>query len=385
MISPGPAEPVLFLLGTLEIGGSETKFVRLANRLRALDMPIHLAYLRPPDALLDAIDRVPTVHLGQTGKWSVRAYRHLVRYVGRESIRAIVNVNLYPLTYSVPFAATHRRPAVTNIVSINTSEMRSRRDRAFMHLYSRLLRRVDKLVFGSRAQMHDWLQAYRLPADRALVLHNGVDGQYFSPAAVAASRDEIRQCLGIPQTAFVIVCVSQFRPEKGQRNLLTAVARLEAERGLRPYVLLVGDGVEREAILDCARFHNLQQRTILTGAVTDVRPYLKLADLFVLPSTAVETFSNAALEASAMGVPAVISDLGGAREMFPDGSTGVVYPRDSVDQLVRILASKVGGGQPSTGSRDRVRQETLERFDVTSMTAAWRSTIWPPAAEAMPL
>lgn len=370
-------KPAIFLLGTLEIGGSETKFVRLANRLRASGMPVHIAYLRPPDALLDMIDGVPTIHLEQTGKWSQRAYRNLRDYVQKHSIRSIVNVNLYPLTYSVPLTVFNKRAGITNIVSINTSEIRSRRDRAFMLLYGRLLRSVDKLVFGSTLQMESWVSEFRLPARRSAVLYNGVDGQYFSSTAISRARIQVREELGIPSDAFVIACVSQFRPEKGQKNLIRAVGELQDKHDLRPFVLLVGDGAERQAIADRVNASRLNGRVIFAGAVPDVRPYLEASDLFVLPSTAVETFSNAALEAAAMGVPAVISDLGGAREMFPESSSGVVYRRNSVKELSTILAAKVRAGQPAQEMRAAVRKEILDRFDVRRMTDDWISTIWP--------
>ena len=369
--------PVLFLFGTLEIGGSETKFVRLANRLRALGLPVHIAYLRPPAPLLEQIDAVPTINLEQSGKWSRRAYRNLSSYIRAHSIRSVINVNLYPLAYSTPLAGFRKGSEINNIASINTSEVRAGRDRAFMFLYARLLRCADKLVFGSSIQMDQWITGFKLPRQRSVVLYNGVDGQFFSPQAIATSRAEMREELGVPSGAHLIVSVSQFRPEKGHKNLLQAVGLLEKRHNRKPYVLLVGDGTERQAIVDCAAELQLDNRVIFSGAVQDVRPYLQASDLFVLPSTAVETFSNAALEAAAMGIPAVLSDLGGAREMFPEGSTGVIFERNSVDELADILADRVSGGQLTDEMKDVVRQEVLARFDINSMTKKWISTIWP--------
>ena len=65
-------------------------------------------------------------------------------------------------------------------------------------------------------------------------------------------------------------------------------------------------------------------RVSFIGELDDVRPVLTALDVFVLPSTAVESFSNAALEAMAIGRPVILSDIGGAREMIDDGVEGYV-------------------------------------------------------------
>ena len=76
------------------------------------------------------------------------------------------------------------------------------------------------------------------------------------------------------------------------------------------------------------------------GAVEDVRPVLAALDVFVLPSIAVESFSNAALEAMSMGRPVILSDIGGAREMINDGVEGyVVSPTELAARLPAMIAA----------------------------------------------
>lgn len=377
MTQSGDYSPALFLLGTLEIGGSETKFVRLANRLCRLGMPVHIAYLRPPEALLDKIEGVPTIHLHQEGKWSRTAYRTLKDYVKLCGIKTIVNVNFYPSSYSVPLNSFNSALGLRVITSINTSEFQSVRESRFMNLYKHLLRRCHSLVFGSTQQLADWVIRYRVSAEKSVVVYNGVDGEEFSPLAIGDQRTKVREELGIPADAFVLVCVSQFRPEKGQELLIRAVGQVLRNLGDAPYVILVGDGVERRNVERTVSAQNLDDRVFLVGAVSDVRPFLQSADLFVLPSTAVETFSNAALEAGAMGLPAVISDLGGANEMFPPGSSGIVYERNSVPALTQILLNKYESGAPDDAERRMVREEILSRFDVSRMVAQWSGILWP--------
>ena len=76
------------------------------------------------------------------------------------------------------------------------------------------------------------------------------------------------------------------------------------------------------------------------GEIEDVRPVLAALDVFVLPSIAVESFSNAALEAMSMGRPVILSDIGGAREMIHDGVEGyVVSPTELAARLPALIAA----------------------------------------------
>jgi glycosyltransferase involved in cell wall biosynthesis len=72
------------------------------------------------------------------------------------------------------------------------------------------------------------------------------------------------------------------------------------------------------------------------GVQSDVRPFIAAFDVFALVSFT-EAFSLAALEAMAMGIPAVLSDVGGAREMVVDGETGFVFQTDDVEQFIAAM------------------------------------------------
>jgi glycosyltransferase involved in cell wall biosynthesis len=370
------AAPILFLLGTLEIGGSETKFVALASRLRRAGWPVHVAYLREPADLLGRLKDVPCVHLRQTGKWSKKSYHRLREYVAVNGIRSVVTVNPYPLTYAVTGRYDDADPQPRIIASINTSEFLSFRDRLFMLLYSRLLRRCDAVVFGSQRQMNSWITRYGLNKQKACVIYNGVDSRHFSPVAIPESNEEIRKTLGIPIDSFVIVCVGQFRPEKAHGNLLQAFYRYLRKAGRRCDLVLVGDGSERNSIETSIVQLDISENVHLVGAVSDVRPYLKAANLFALTSVAVETFSNAALEAASMHLPIVLSDVGGAPEMFPNLSDCTIYEKDDINALSDAIARYADGGTAPASRHDRLRSVVERKYSTAAMDEAWRRVIW---------
>lgn len=371
-------DPVLILLSTLGVGGSETKFVRLTNTLVGQGAPLHLGYFNPPETLRAEIDgNVPVLNLERRGKYSIGSLRRLRDYVASRRIRTLVTVNDYPLAYAVPVRSWRlvQRPRV--IASINTTYVTERRERMFMLLYRQLLRRVDQIVYGCQQQRGHWCRTYDLDPSRSTVIYNGVDCDYFDARETPGCVTDPRRRFGIPADARLIVCVGQLRPEKAQWLLVEALARLQRQHDLEPHLVLVGDGPERQRIERLAAELGLASRVHLAGAVTDVRPYLRAADVFAL-SSVTETFSNAALEAGAMSLPVVASDTGGAAEMFrSEQDGGLIYPASDVSTLASRLASLIADPERSRRLGERARHTVRERFRRELMVTAWRRILWP--------
>jgi glycosyltransferase involved in cell wall biosynthesis len=122
--------------------------------------------------------------------------------------------------------------------------------------------------------------------------------------------------------------------------------------------VLVGEGPEKESLEHYVASRHLANLVRFIGEVDDVRPYLSLFDVFVMPSTAVEVFSNAMLEAIAMGVPVISSDVGGSAEMIEHDKEGMIYPRNDVDRLTHYLDRLIS--EPALA--DRLRSNALRRL-----------------------
>jgi glycosyltransferase involved in cell wall biosynthesis len=102
------------------------------------------------------------------------------------------------------------------------------------------------------------------------------------------------------------------------------------------------------------------------GEVTDVEPYLRAADVFVLPSRD-EGMSIALLEAMAVGLPAVASDIPGNRAVVEPGRTGWLVPVDDAAALAAALTTAFtdAGGSMAVGAAAReavARQWSIERM-----------------------
>src|SRR5712691_12828194 len=373
----------LLLLNNLGIGGSERKIVRVANALRQASHDIHLAYLNAPHTLRGSVDPdLPAVHLDRSGKFSLPALGRLKRYTLEQNISHVACVNLYPLLYAQAVAWQLGKQAPVVSVMVNTTDFSTPGDERQMIVYAPLLCRATHLVFGCRLQQEQWVERYGLRTANSRVIYNGVDQAHFNTAALAQTREQLRRRCGFPLDAFIAVTVGQMRPEKQQTDLVQAVAALAA-RGLRIHALLIGEGEERGAIERCIADLGVRDRVHLAGAADEVRPFLKLADAFVLTSTAVETFSNAALEAMAMGLPVILSRIGGAAEMAEVGQNGFLYAPGDVAELARYIAALAGDKDLTRKMGRAAMTQMQDRFGFTGMVDEYRTMLFPSSSNSM--
>jgi phosphatidylinositol alpha-mannosyltransferase len=199
--------------------------------------------------------------------------------------------------------------------------------RAFRRPLGRYLARLDRSVAVSEAAREYVLRLF--PADIAIV-PNGVDLARFRPGVPALPRFDD----GMPNILFV----GRFDPRKGIPDLLRACERL-AREGHRFRLILVGDGMLRGEAERLAR-GALRGRVHFEGRVDHDRlpAYYATADLFCSPARGGESFGMVLLEAMALGVPVVCTDLPGHRSLVTHGSEGLLVPRRDPDALVSALA-----------------------------------------------
>jgi glycosyltransferase involved in cell wall biosynthesis len=273
--------------------------------------------------------------LQRKGKLDLAIVRKVAELIDRYSINIVHATLQYSLLYGwLGRLYARRNPAI--VAAIHTTISADRKEELQNRLvYQWLLRRCNHVVFVCHRQREYWVRKYPFLSGMSSVIYNGVDLAEMDVDQVSVPSVRRRAELGIPADAFVIACIAGFRKEKGHHLLVEALARLDAS----VYMLFAGDGELRSSIEKQVEAAGLAPRTRFLGVVNDVRSVLSIADISVLASTAVETFSMAMLESLAMGVPVVGSDIGGMSEAVIDGKTGLLVAPGNVEQLAKSLAS----------------------------------------------
>jgi glycosyltransferase involved in cell wall biosynthesis len=316
---------LVFILDKLRMGGAERHTLGLANALAPdFDCTI-LAYddeANSSGALLQGYD-LPIRFMGDRRLFDPAAWSHLSRALRNEAPDVIVAVNQTPLMSAVIAGAF--RPLGAPLAWVQHADPSHQRT-AWEHRLQPLLRwcaaRTDLIFYVSENQRHNW-KARGFHAHAATVVHNGVPLAHFTSFDREAARSEARGSFGFdPEDVVFGVCAS-LRPEKNHAGFATAVAALR-RRGRPAKGLLVGSGPLRAEIVQQLDSLGLAQAVMLAGEVADVRPFLSAMDVGVLSSHA-ETFSLAALEFMAMGLPTIMTEVGGAAEMVESGQQGVLY------------------------------------------------------------
>jgi len=182
-----------------------------------------------------------------------------------------------------------------------------------------------------------------IPSHRIRVIYNSVDLAAFQPYGTHAA--SLRAELGLAPDDPVVLCTARFHPEKGLRFLIEAIPLLVA-RFPRVRVLFVGSGsAEMQGFYaELAERLGVTAHIKFLGLQSDVRPYLELCDVFVLPSLC-EGLGLALIEAMAMERACVATRVAALPEVVLDQETGLLVepmdPKALSEAIARLLADPI--------------------------------------------
>ena len=174
------------------------------------------------------------------------------------------------------------------------------------------------------------------PKEKGSVIWNGsacgINLNKFDVSQKDAYRDKIRKEYSIPDDAFVFGFVGRITRDKGINELLTAYQRIR--KGPRKVNLLIVGSKEPDGSIDKELFAwaNSVSDVIFTGYSDVVEQMLSAMDCFVLPSYR-EGFGMGTIEAEAMGVPVIVTDIPGPRDAMVPGETGLIVEKANAEAL----------------------------------------------------
>jgi glycosyltransferase involved in cell wall biosynthesis len=227
---------------------------------------------------------------------------------------------------NIPVAGTYHTDIPQYVRSLTNDEFLEQAAWSYMIWFYSQMEEVMVPSAGTREQ----LRSRGLPQERMKPLPRWVDTETYSPEMRNPSFWKSR---GVGLGRVVLLYVGRVSREKGLEMLVNAFREL-VDSGAAIALAVIGDGPYRE-----------EMEALLTGYPTQFTGYLAgdllqrgyaSADLFVFPS-ATDTFGNVVLEAQASGLPVIVSDEGGPRELMIDGETGIIFKAGSKSALVNSI------------------------------------------------
>lgn len=358
---PGNGPPVVMhVFPTFALGGSQARFVRLANRfgsryrhiIVSLDGDQGAAAQLSPDLQV----RLPAVPAPKNAMLANAARFHRLLRQWRPEILVTCNWG------AIEFALGNLWPVARHIhvedgfgPEERTTQMRRRGVirrlalwRSTVVLPSRTLQRIAVGDWGLR---------------RVLYVPNGIDLARFTPGPPRVGPE------------VTIGTVAALREEKNIARLLAAFAQVAADRNVR--LVIVGDGPQRASLQAEAAARGIASRVTFAGQRSDTPALYREFDVFALSSDT-EQMPLSVLEAMAAGLPVAATDVGDVRDMLAPGNRVLVGPCDD-SALARSLRTLVDdtGLRHGLGAANRVMAETS--FDEAVMARRWQA-LWDGTA-----
>lgn len=210
-------------------------------------------------------------------------------------------------------------------------------------VYSRL---TDRVITVSE-EVRQYLISQGVPGEQIISIPTGINLRRFDPARTDLV--DMRQRFNIPHETFVIGIIAVLRRAKGHRFLLQAVKQLAPEFP-QLKLLIAGTGPQEQNIRNLIKELGIEQQVLLLGHQDDIPSLLKMFDVFVLPAQE-EALGTALIEATAMGVPAIATRIGGIPEVL--GEAGLLFESEDVEALTNHLRTLIRS--PEVAARMRIQ------------------------------
>lgn len=228
-------------------------------------------------------------------------------------------------------------------------------------------------VYPNSIGLYDFIVQRRYTSKKKLKVigngsSNGIDTFFFSRERLVESEvKKLRSSLGIYNDDFVFAFVGRLVGDKGINELIQAFLQQEIrikDQGMSPKLLLVGP---LESDLDPLLPETLSAiesnpNIISVGFQKDVRPYFAISDALVFPSYR-EGFPNVVMQAGAMGLPSIVSNINGCNEIVIEGKNGLIVPVKDSEALRITMQRLIEDSILLNKLQSNARRMIVERYE----------------------
>lgn len=243
----------------------------------------------------------------------------------------------------------------------------------------KLLKQIEKITYGlahrvypnSKGLIQFILEQKICPSEKVKLLaiggSNGINTDYFVPQPELKQTLRLKQ--GINDEEIVLGFVGRIAREKGFNEWLTAFE--EIRKQFKVKILLIGLFEKTYGGLTSEVEEKIQNDPdiLFLGRFDDVRPYYNMMDIFVFPSYR-EGFPNAVLEACAVGLPVIATDINGCNEIIQNGVNGILIEPKSSEAIYKALLNLLENKELRLKLGEQARTEVVKKFRREKIWAA---------------
>ncbi len=348
---------VALFLPSLAGGGAERVFVDLANEFAARDLRTDLVLASAEGPYRTEVDgRVRVIDLKSDRL--LRALPRLAGYLRRERPTAILS-GLDHANVVAVLARKLSRVPVRCVISMRSvpSDVYARagslRSRVLLRFLRGTYRRADAIVANSRAVAADLGRLLDPPLPPLHVIHNPID--------LARVETRSREPLAHPWAADgappLVLGVGSLTPLKDFATLIRAFAILRTTHTSR--LVLLGEGPERGKLESECRAAGVSDDVLMPGFASNPFSWMRRARVLVSASVT-EGFPNASLQALALGLAVVSTNVGGSPELLESGRWGRLVPAGEPEPMAAAIAASLDAG-PQADGQLRAAEFALDR------------------------
>jgi len=193
---------------------------------------------------------------------------------------------------------------------------------------------------------------------------NGIDTSYFDPSKYSSEfKLNLRQELKIPEANLLFIFIGRLVSEKGINELIRAFGKLHRSNP-DCNLLLVGPFEQELDPLKPETLELIQTHPgiISVGYQLDVRPYLAISDVLTFPSYR-EGFPNVVMQAGAMNLPSIVTDINGCNEIISEGKNGLIIPVKDENALYCSMLNLLGNEDLRFSIASKARREITSNYE----------------------
>jgi glycosyltransferase involved in cell wall biosynthesis len=193
---------------------------------------------------------------------------------------------------------------------------------------------------------------------------NGIDTKYFSPESVNQIEiDNLKNKLNINSKDFVFIFVGRLVKDKGLNELIIGFEQIVINNS-NTKLLLVGkmeDDLD-PLLPEVIKKINDNGNIINVGFQNEVRKYFSIADVLVFPSYR-EGFPNVVMQAGAMGLPSIVTNINGCNEIIENNLNGLIIPSKNTDELIKAMELIIKNDSLRLKFKSNARKIIVDRYE----------------------